>query len=366
MTEALAQQANQAGAEAARLIRSGLPEEAVEPAFQAAQMFQELAEADPAYLPQLSATLYHLSACLAATGDHDEALALCERAIDISCDLLEENPEWRRETAMMLRSLIHRRAQMGDLDGAVAAAEDALACYPEGPNSQRMRAEVLNDLAAAHLEHGDRDAALDAAAESLQVYTELFPSNPVGLVDGWYRAWQNLVDIQGRDRAEADADFEKAISDLSPALKARFYAERAIWLGAPDGIGHLLTGIRLAEEPDDPELVGAARRELSPGATVWAEHLDRASLPEWATLAQDEWISWPVLEEWVCTETLREREDFLNQHWPNPTADDARQVRAAALLHPEYPRLGEMAAMVTRMAAMGGPQALAWYREHQL
>ncbi|MGE3413091.1 MAG: tetratricopeptide repeat protein [Dehalococcoidia bacterium] len=222
-----------------RLSEVGRREEALAPAEEAAAIYRELAESNPAvYRPDLAGTLNNLANRLSEVGRREEALAPAEEAAAIYRELAESNPAvYRPDLARTLNNLANRLSEVGRREEALAPAEEAAAIYRELAESNPLRfgsdlSDALTQLAA-----WSDDLRLAAQAAWLTVHL------PVS-ADVTHRALGLLFDLvptgsplEAIVAATASllvpARSHDASPDLPEALSVML-AQAAVAAGAPD------------------------------------------------------------------------------------------------------------------------------------
>jgi tetratricopeptide (TPR) repeat protein len=121
------------------LSETGDRQAALSPARRAAEIYQQLAQDNPAaYLPALAMSLNNLANRLSETGDRQAALSPARRAAEIREQLAQDNPAaYLPALAMSLGTLGDVLSATRDLAGAISAYTDALrnfrACRESAP-----------------------------------------------------------------------------------------------------------------------------------------------------------------------------------------------------------------------------------------
>ena len=112
---------------AIRLSETGDRQAALSPARRAAEIYEKLAQDNPAaYLPDLASSLNNLATFLSETGDRQAALSPARRAAEIYEKLAQDNPAaYLPDLASSLNNLANRLSETGDRQAALSPARRA-------------------------------------------------------------------------------------------------------------------------------------------------------------------------------------------------------------------------------------------------
>ncbi|SDN69006.1 hypothetical protein SAMN05216355_11069, partial [Actinomyces ruminicola] len=150
---------------------------------------------------------------------------------------------------------------------------------------------------------------------------------------------------------EALSVFTAHSESFSPSTRARLLLARANWRDhgkAED----LVQAARMADDSDDPALLGPARREVAQAIRTSEVDTHPEALPAWALLPpQDPRME--LLQGWLKCSDVSERVDFLERNFSEPTADDVAFYAAAAELYVDIPAIEALAQMVEYIAEAG-------------
>ncbi|MGY1582583.1 tetratricopeptide repeat protein [Streptomyces sp. MN13] len=172
---------------------------AVESAHEAVGIFRDLADKNPAHLPDLAMALNNLANHLADTGDRQAALEPAHEAVHIRRRLTHADADaYLPDLAGSLNNLAAYLAWTGDREGALEPAKEAVRHYTQ--LAQANSAAYLPDLAMAlnnlanHLaETGDRQGALKPAKKAVRHYTQLAQANSAAYLPNLATALNNLA-----------------------------------------------------------------------------------------------------------------------------------------------------------------------------
>ena len=163
--------------------------EALPVAEEAAEMYRELAEANPGhYRTKLARALSNVSVFLAELGRLAEALPAAEEAVDICRELAEDADDgarYRADLAGALDGLGSRLAALGRPAEGLTFVREAVDIYRElvqaDSDGERYRPDLarsLGNVAVRFSELGRVEEALPATAEAVEIYRELSQVNP--------------------------------------------------------------------------------------------------------------------------------------------------------------------------------------------
>ncbi|MFD4246540.1 tetratricopeptide repeat protein [Streptomyces sp. NPDC058525] len=211
------------GSMSASLFRTGRRPDAVAPAREAADLYQDLADAHPAdYLPYLAGALNILATAQGWAGDLEGALASTTEAASIRRQLAEANPSaYLPDLAGTLNNLATAQGDTGDRRGALATVTEATRIYQAlsdtNPGAYLPNlAMSLNNLATAQGQTGDRQGALDTITEATRIYRALADANPVGYRPNLATSLNNLSNAQSQT-----GDRQGALDTITEAAALR-------------------------------------------------------------------------------------------------------------------------------------------------
>ncbi|MGR4879377.1 caspase family protein [Streptomyces sp. LARHCF249] len=199
---------------------------------EATSLRRDLAESNPAaYLPELAGALNNLATAQGATGNLRGALATITEAADLYRDLADSNPAaYLPDLAMALNNLANFQGDTGDSQGALATITKAADLYRGLADSNPAAylpnlASALNNLATTRGDSGDRQGALPIITEAVELYRDLADSNPAAHLPNLAGALNNLANFQGStgDRQGAlptiteATDLYRDLADSNPA-----------------------------------------------------------------------------------------------------------------------------------------------------
>ena len=168
-----------------RYSEVGRRQDALAPAEEAVQLNRELAETNPAFLPGLAGALNNLGNRYSEVGRRQDALAPAEEAVRLRRELAETNPAFLPNLAGALTNLGNRYSEVGRRQDALAPAEEAVELNRElaetNPAFLPNLAMALNNLGASYSEVGRRQDALAPAEEAVRLRRELAEANPAFL-----------------------------------------------------------------------------------------------------------------------------------------------------------------------------------------
>ncbi|MBT2540323.1 tetratricopeptide repeat protein [Streptomyces sp. ISL-44] len=171
---------------------------------EATSLRRDLAERNPAaYLPSLAGALNNLATAQGATGDRQGALATITEAADLYRDLAESNPAaYLPDLAMSLNNLATAQGATGDLQGALATITEATTLRRDLASTNPAAylpnlAGALNNLAKFQSTTGDSQGALVTITEATGLYRDLADDNPAAYLPNLASALNNLTTTQG-------------------------------------------------------------------------------------------------------------------------------------------------------------------------
>lgn len=163
----------------------GLREEALSTSLRAIVIRRELcASAPDEQTVLLARALNNLSNRQHESGLRREALASAEESAALLRERAARVPVYRSDLAIVLQTLSSRRGAIGDLDGALASLEEAIAvwralCDPARPSSYLALSSALYALAQRNTERGRLEAAVFAAEEAYSLSCGHAPGDPL-------------------------------------------------------------------------------------------------------------------------------------------------------------------------------------------
>jgi tetratricopeptide (TPR) repeat protein len=158
--------------------------DALAPATEAVALFGQRATGDSGLLNEIGSCLRNLAIIRNGLGQLEEALAAAEEAVDNYRRLARIQPEtYEVEFADSLRSLGNRLSRLERYDEALLAAEKSVAIFRRlaaaSPSSQEQNlAFALHGLAARLWDTGQRERSLAVSEEAVQLHRQLAEDNP--------------------------------------------------------------------------------------------------------------------------------------------------------------------------------------------
>ena len=322
----------------------GRRNDALAPTEEAVRLYQQLAAANPAFLPNLAAALTNLGTSYSGVGRRNDALAPAEEAVRLYQQLAATNPAFLPNFTMALTNLGGCYSEVGRWDDALAPIEEAVRLRRELAKADRAflpdLAGGLKNLGVCYSKARRRVDALAPAEEAVRLYQQLAATNPALLPD-LVGALTNLgvrySEAGSSDRGEAA--WQQVITEAAPQAAATLLVARA---GAADA-GHSAVAAWLARalamDNKDRGLVNAAheqaRRHRSPDPAAfdqnWPGHTGMP-VPAWLTVD-------PALlssaQEWVATDSYTAERDHLAAHPELLQAPADTAVAEALLAVPE-------------------------------
>ena len=172
-----------------------------------------------------------LASRLSGVGDRDGALAAASEAVELNRALASViSADYTPQLVASLNNLAIARSAVGDRDGASAAANEAVEGYrvlaKASPAAYTpILAASLNNLAIARSAVGDRDGALAAASEAVKRYRGLAAASPAaytpilaGMLNTQASCMSYVGDWEGAVVAAREAvERYRALAEESPA-----------------------------------------------------------------------------------------------------------------------------------------------------
>ena len=168
--------------------------EALRVAREAAGIYSELAQANPAaWLPEQAMALNNLGSFLRDVGERDagereEGLRIAREAVDIYWELAQTSPAaWLPGLARAMINLANRLGEAGEQQSALEVAREAIEYYRELARTNPVAylpslAGSLINLTALLSMAGEWQAALLVAGEATEYYRELARTTQVEFV----------------------------------------------------------------------------------------------------------------------------------------------------------------------------------------
>ncbi|MCB9703620.1 MAG: serine/threonine protein kinase [Myxococcales bacterium] len=249
-----------------------LKERALDAAEEHFNALRELAEErlGPA-APVVAEPLHGLARVHLARGEHDEAVALHRRALELRLAGLGPEHPWIAYSRAWLGDALLAR---GELDAALTEqrAARALAEASEGPRSLALLLAAEGE-ARALAARGDLDGAAEGLARVIALQAERLPAADRELADARRTLARLLVDLDRR--GDAEVELRAAIAAYAAAGEPD---DRALALARGE-LAALLVATGCADPGEVAALVAAAQRALlAAGAAFRPEHDALATL----------------------------------------------------------------------------------------
>jgi tetratricopeptide (TPR) repeat protein len=235
----------------------GRREEALAATQEAADLYRDLARANPqAFLPYLATSLNNLGRDLSALGQREEALRATQEAVEIRRQLAQENPQaFLPDLATSLNNLGLMLSALGWREEALAATQEAVEHYHKlarqnPPAFLPDLAMSLNNLGRALSALGRREEALAATQEAVDLYRGLARANPQAFLPDLAATLNNLgnrLSALGR-REEALAATQEAVDLYRDLARANPQAFRPDLAGSLNNLGYMLSALGRREE----------------------------------------------------------------------------------------------------------------------
>ena len=299
----------------------------------------------------------NLSVRLSDIGARAAALESAREAVELYRGLVEASPEvYIPDLALSLNTLANRLSAVGDRDGALVAAREAVELY-RGLAAASPAAFTpplawsLNNLAKGLSEVGEREGALEAGREVVRLRRALAEASPQAYTPNLAASLNNLANILSEvgKRHEALETFVEGFDCFSPAVRARLLVARATWRDDGGEAGDVVAAAREADSTDDPVLLGPVRRMIA--RVITDVGISDTGLPRWATVDAESATS--RIEGWLECSDLAQRVAFLEAQWSSPSASEKETLAALGDLYVDRPSVGELAALVERIADEG-------------
>ena len=299
----------------------------------------------------------NLSIRLSDVGDREGALGAAREAVELYRGLAEVSPQaYTQNLAGSLNNLANCLSEVGDREGALGAAREAVrlrrALAEASPAAYTPDlAMSLTNLAIRLLAVGERNEALGAAREVVELYRGLAEVSPQAYTPNLAGSLNNLADIlaAGGRHEQAQAAFVEGIDRFSPAVRARLLVARATWRDDGGEAGDVVAAAREADSTDDPVLLGPVRRMIA--RVITDAGISDTGLPRWATVDAESATS--RIEGWLECSDLAQGVAFLEAQWSSPSASERETLAALADLYVDRPPVAALAALVERIADEG-------------
>lgn len=246
---------------------AGQPEQALEAAQEAAELYRRLAAQHPdMFRPSLAKSLNNLAIMLSALDEHQPALQAAQEAAGVFRELAAQRHDvFRPALAMSLNTLTKMLSAMDQPAPALQSAHEATDLYQElagqrpdvfGP----ALAGSLNNLAIMLSELGQPQAALHAAQRAAALYRELAAQRPDRFrpaLAGSLNTLANMLSDQG-EREDALRAAQEAVALHQELATQRPDMFRAALAGALNTLATMLS-----DHEEHEEAVRAAQEAVA-------------------------------------------------------------------------------------------------------
>ena len=262
----------------------------------------------------------------------------------------------------------------GALRGVALAATKRLADFAERNPEQQAR--WANSLSVRLSAVGDWEGALGAAREAVGLYRALVVKYPASHTSDLAASLHILAASlsEAGQREEALAVFIADFDHFSPATRAYLLLARASWRD-DDEEDDLTAAAREADAADASAFLGPVRRMIA--HAIADSGLELEGLPPWATVTIDSTMR-GRLNAWLDCSDRSEQADLVETTYSSPSDSERVALSAAAELYVDVPPLRELTALVdgiaedgleavvTRLRCLHRSQVLAadWYNAH--
>ena len=262
----------------------------------------------------------------------------------------------------------------GALRGVALAATKRLADFAERNPEQQAR--WANSLSVRLSAVGDWEGALGAAREAVGLYRALVVKYPASHTSDLAASLHILAASlsEAGQREEALAVFIADFDHFSPATRAYLLLARASWRD-DDEEDDLTAAAREADAADASAFLGPVRRMIA--HAIADSGLELEGLPPWATVTIDSTMR-GRLNAWLDCSDRSEQADLVETMYSSPSDSERVALSAAAELYVDVPPLRELTALVdgiaedgleavvTRLRCLHRSQVLAadWYNAH--
>ncbi|MDD2468909.1 MAG: tetratricopeptide repeat protein, partial [Desulfobulbus sp.] len=181
------------------LSNTGQREEAMGACQRAVEIYERLADRNPeAFLPDLASSLNNLGIFYSELGQREEAMGACQRAVEIYERLTDRNPEaFLPALASSLNNLGNRYSELGQREEAMGACQRAVE-IPERLADRNPEAFLpdlamsLNNLGTFYSELGQREEAMGACQRAVEIRERLADRNPEAFLPALASSLNNL------------------------------------------------------------------------------------------------------------------------------------------------------------------------------
>jgi len=181
------------------LSNLGQREEAIKPSQEAAEIYRQLAEADPqVFLPNLAASLNNLGMMLSNQGRREKAIKPSQEAAEIYRQLAEAEPQvFLPDLAASLNNLGVRLSELGRREEAIIPSQEAAEIYRRlaEANPQAFLpnlAASLNNIGNRFYNLGRRKEAILPSQEAAEIYRRLAEANPQAFLPNLAASLNNI------------------------------------------------------------------------------------------------------------------------------------------------------------------------------
>ena len=262
----------------------------------------------------------------------------------------------------------------GALRGVALAATKRLADFAERNPEQQAR--WANSLSVRLSAVGDWEGALGAAREAVGLYRALVVKYPASHTSDLAASLHVLAASlsEAGQREESLAVFIEDFDRFPPATRAYLLLARASWRD-DDEEDDLTAAAREADAADASAFLGPVRRMIA--HAIADSGLELEGLPPWATVTIDSTMR-GRLNAWLDCSDRSEQADLVETTYSSPSDSERVALSAAAELYVDVPPLRELTALVdgiaedgleavvTRLRCLHRSQVLAadWYNAH--
>ena len=262
----------------------------------------------------------------------------------------------------------------GALRGVALAATKRLADFAERNPEQQAR--WANSLSVRLSAVGDWEGALGAAREAVGLYRALAVKYPASHTSDLAASLHVLAASlsEAGQREESLAVFIEDFDRFPPATRAYLLLARASWRD-DDEEDDLTAAAREADAADASAFLGPVRRMIA--HAIADSGLELEGLPPWATVTIDSTMR-GRLNAWLDCSDRSEQADLVETTYSSPSDSERVALSAAAELYVDVPPLRELTALVdgiaedgleavvTRLRCLHRSQVLAadWYNAH--
>ena len=300
---------------------------------------------------------------LSEVGDQEGALGAAREAVELYRALAEVSPQaYMPALAGALNNLATFLSEVGEHGEALVVAREAVELHRGLAEASPAAytpdlAMSLNNLALRLSEVGEPGEALRVAREAVRLRRVLAEASPQAYMPALVRSLKTLARIlvDNGHSEEALGAFVEGFDHLLPAARAHLLLARATWREDGREADDLVSAAQEADAADAPALLGPVRRGIAQ-AMADMGILDQ-NAPMWAIVSADSAMVSRV-KEWSECKSLAERADLLEKQWASPSISERETLAALVQLHIDLPSLAELAALVER-GVVEGTQAVS-------